>query len=291
MDTDKLAKVNAVNKTYAKRLIDFAKEKGIQLLFVKTPDTRWNTKQYNYIKKLAEENDIEYLDFNRKELRKEIGLDYATDAADGVHLNLNGATKVSKYLGTYLAENYDLTDFRESDNPVKKAYESGMDSYKASGKASALAMVTDFNTYLESVNDEDFSVIIMAGSEAGKIKFSENQRKLLMELGADESLFQESEYGKSIIFVKDSDVVVNKVTLQDEDYTKSAFNSGTLNNKTDYSISTGVKECSVRFNDSAFERIVPSGFNIIIYNKVLNNIADAIYLNADDSNLTLHRLW
>ena len=52
--------------------------------------------------------------FNYEKMADEIGIDYSTDTYDaGLHLNLAGAEKLSKYFGEYLIENYDLTDYRE----------------------------------------------------------------------------------------------------------------------------------------------------------------------------------
>lgn len=44
---------------------------------------------------------------------EELGIDWKSDTLDGGdHLNEAGATKVSKYLGTFLKERYGLTDHR-----------------------------------------------------------------------------------------------------------------------------------------------------------------------------------
>lgn len=46
----------------------------------------------------------------------EIGLDGSTDYVDGAHLNDSGAKKIADFMGKYLIENYELTDFRTIDN-------------------------------------------------------------------------------------------------------------------------------------------------------------------------------
>ncbi|WP_092330989.1 hypothetical protein [Butyrivibrio sp. YAB3001] len=42
----------------------------------------------------------------------EMGIDTKTDFADKGHLNNDGAKKVSDFLGEYLVNHYELTDFR-----------------------------------------------------------------------------------------------------------------------------------------------------------------------------------
>lgn len=289
LDTDEVEKVDSVNAAYADRLIDFAKEEGIKLLFIRTPDETWDTEQYNYIKKLADDNDIEYLDFNLKEMREKIGFDYAVDAADTVHLNTKGAQKLTKYLGKYLAENYQLTDYRQGENSVKKVFEDEMSNYESTIKASELGWITNPDDYLKAVNDNEYSVIIASTSTAGKLAFTDSQKSLLVKLGVDESLFEKSEFGKNIIFVKDGSTSSTSILEQNEASTKSVKSNGTLNNSTDYSISVNAKECSVRFNDSEYSTIKTNGFNIIVYNRTLDNIADSVYLYSDGGKIKMSR--
>ena len=65
-----------------------------------------------------------------KEVAEEIGIDYTTDTYDGgLHLNLNGATKLSKYFAKVLKEEYGLEDYRE--NPeIRNAYKEKLKQYE-----------------------------------------------------------------------------------------------------------------------------------------------------------------
>ena len=45
---------------------------------------------------------------------------YSEDAADTVHVNILGAKKITKFVGQYIADNYKLTDYRKTDNSIKK---------------------------------------------------------------------------------------------------------------------------------------------------------------------------
>ena len=63
---------------------------------------------------------------NRISLFKEIGIDYNKDTYDGgLHLNLTGATKLSKYFAKILKENYNLTDYTGD-----KLYNKKLEEYK-----------------------------------------------------------------------------------------------------------------------------------------------------------------
>ena len=102
---------NPINEEYALKLIKEAKQQGVELLFVRTPDTTWHEDQHNYIQELADKNNIKFLDLNLKSNMDKMQFDYSEDAADTVHVNILGAKKITKFVGQYIADNYKLTDY------------------------------------------------------------------------------------------------------------------------------------------------------------------------------------
>ncbi|HAL74156.1 MAG TPA: hypothetical protein DCM45_03565, partial [Clostridiales bacterium] len=68
----------------------------------------WDSQIVDY----AEKNDLLFI--NTLRLTEEIGIDYSTDTYDaGLHMNLSGAEKMSRYLGHILADGYGLADKRQ----------------------------------------------------------------------------------------------------------------------------------------------------------------------------------
>lgn len=289
VDSEETSKVNEVNDLYLRKLIQLAKEENVELLFVKTPDTRWDVEQHNHIQNIADENGIPFLDFNLKSLRKEMNFEYITDAADVIHLNIKGAKKMTDYIGEYLTKHYDLTDYREGDNNVKKSYEQGMANYKATMKNANLQLMTDLDEYLGAINNDRYVVILTAGSNAKEVYFTENQQKLLMELGVDNKMFEAGEFGVNLISVKNSNSKLYKVQSQDEKGTITLSLGGTINNETDYSITAGEQGCLVRLNDHALEDVKDKYFNIVVYDKEINKVADVVYLYSANGNLIMNR--
>lgn len=99
---------------YLDKMRELCQEKGIELVLVKSPSLYpyWYDEWDEQICAYAETYGLDY--FNYEKLAPEIGIDYNTDTYDaGLHLNLSGAEKLSRYFGAYLTENYDLTDYRE----------------------------------------------------------------------------------------------------------------------------------------------------------------------------------
>ncbi len=91
---------------YFEKTVKLAKEKNIPLLFVKAPSnaTEEEQKLFNSAEKLAEENGIEYINFNA--LYNEIGLDLKKDFYDKSHLNYIGAEKFTRYFAKNICKKY-----------------------------------------------------------------------------------------------------------------------------------------------------------------------------------------
>ena len=90
-------------------IVELCQEKNIEIIFYTVPYEG----SYGFsaeMREYAEENGCQYINFFEK--ITEIGLDANTDFQDKGHLNTRGSRKIAKYLGRYIAENYDVTDMR-----------------------------------------------------------------------------------------------------------------------------------------------------------------------------------
>lgn len=115
---------------YLNKITELCKENNIKLVLIKAPSVYpyWYDEYEEQIKEYAQNNNLDY--YNFKEKVEEIGIDYNTDTYDGgLHLNLAGATKLSKYFSKILKEKYELTDYRE-DKEISKIYNEKLERYK-----------------------------------------------------------------------------------------------------------------------------------------------------------------
>ncbi len=90
---------------YLDRFTKLCKENDIQLILIKAPSLYpyWYDEWEAQMEEYAAGNNLLYINF--LELVEETGLDFSTDTYDGgLHLNLSGAEKVSRYLGKVLQE-------------------------------------------------------------------------------------------------------------------------------------------------------------------------------------------
>lgn len=97
---------------YLQKMIDLANENGIKFVVMVSPYyvTEEEESIFNYIGEYCVNQDIEFIDFNR--LYDEIGLDFKTDMAENIHVNLAGSKKWSTYVAKMLRDNYGVKDRR-----------------------------------------------------------------------------------------------------------------------------------------------------------------------------------
>lgn len=91
-----------------RNIVDMCHQRGIEVVFVTIPIPEG----FLYEKSL-ERNFSDCAHINFYELYEQIGLDGSTDFLNEHHLNLDGAIKVTEYIGNYLKENSNLIDHRE----------------------------------------------------------------------------------------------------------------------------------------------------------------------------------
>ena len=112
-DNGKIEEIPEKNQKYIKKIVDLCKEKNIKLLWIEIPSAAsWSSAKNQAIKRYAEQYKIEFIDMNCQ--LNGFEFNWETDTADGGHnLNVNGAEKVSKYLGKILYDRYELNDHRQ----------------------------------------------------------------------------------------------------------------------------------------------------------------------------------
>lgn len=93
-----------------RRIAALCRENGIEPVFtmVPAPLEAEEQRHIHSVSKIADELGVPFLDMTNLGV-----VDYAVDCYDGVgHLNPDGASKTTAYLGQWLRENYDLPDHR-----------------------------------------------------------------------------------------------------------------------------------------------------------------------------------
>ncbi len=112
IECDEVGELGETNEKWLNELYDLSVENDFELVFMVIPfaATKEDQMIINAAKAFADEKEIDFLDFNK--MGEQIYLDYAADFSDAFHLNVNGANKITAYLGEYLSVNYGLLDNR-----------------------------------------------------------------------------------------------------------------------------------------------------------------------------------
>ncbi len=106
---------------YLDRMVTLCGEKGIELILIKAPTNSWRYHWYDewdaQITAYAAEHDLAY--YNFMDETDAIGLDMTTDTYDaGIHLNVYGAEKLSRYFGAILRETHGIPDQRTNSHAL-----------------------------------------------------------------------------------------------------------------------------------------------------------------------------
>lgn len=115
---------------YLDKMRTLCEEEGIQLVLIKAPSLYpyWYPEYEEQVVAYAEEHDLMYINFY--EVTDEIGIDYSTDTYDaGLHMNLSGAEKLSRYLGKVLQEECGVPD-RRADEKLSAIWEQNIADYE-----------------------------------------------------------------------------------------------------------------------------------------------------------------
>lgn len=107
---------------YLEKMRKLCQENGAELILIKAPSVYpyWYDEYDAQIESYAEAHGLAF--YNFLDCVDQIGIDYATDTYDaGMHLNLDGATKLSGYFAQLLVQNHGVED-RSSDPEIAAVY-------------------------------------------------------------------------------------------------------------------------------------------------------------------------
>ncbi len=116
---------------YLDMMRELCEENGAELILIKAPTNHWKFWWYDewdaQVAEYAEANGLEYI--NLIPHCDEIGVDWQTDTYDaGMHLNVYGAEKLSRYFGKMLAQDFSIPD-RRGDKELDEVWNARVEKY------------------------------------------------------------------------------------------------------------------------------------------------------------------
>ena len=122
---------------YLDKMRELCESKGVELILIKAPSQYpyWYEEYDAQIEAYAEEHGLKF--YNFVESVDDIGLDFWVDTYDaGLHLNLTGATKMSRYFADILVRDHGIPD-RSIEPEVSAVYKAKLQQYDAAVVAAA----------------------------------------------------------------------------------------------------------------------------------------------------------
>ena len=150
---------------YLEKIIALAESKGCKVVLLRLPHELSSVNEANF-QKIVEyggEKGIEVCDMMTDEFYSESGLQ-PEDFRDLKHLNIEGADKLSAWLGKYLVENDYVCDRRQDD--MAKEWEIKVEKARREAGRIHLQMKTNFHDYFEELKKENEYETVIALSES-----------------------------------------------------------------------------------------------------------------------------
>ena len=120
---------------YLDMMVELCEKEGIELILIKAPSLYpyWYPQWEEQVEAYAAEKNLPYINF--LDIQEETGIDYTTDTYDGgLHMNLSGAEKLSRYMGRYLIDEAGIPD-RRSEAELAGRWEEKLAAYEAEKRA------------------------------------------------------------------------------------------------------------------------------------------------------------
>ena len=269
------------NIEYLVKLKELCDQNGATLLLTKIPSiispiaysSAWTKYRYNAVKEVCDRYGIAFLDL---QYDADLGIDVSKDFYDGgMHMNASGASKVSRFLGNYLKENFGLEE------TVNLTYESYLPLYDQMVDLVNLQIETDPIEYLNMLAERSSRyTLLMAVKYDLRTGLSPEEAQALSNLGLQTDWDNEIKIRRSYIAVVDGGNVVHEAVSNralSYDYTLDNGIQTTMTSAGYYAGSTtSLLVDGVSMSKNA------NGLNIAVYDKELGIIVDNASINFCD---------
>jgi hypothetical protein len=161
------ALVDERNVAYLDKIIELCRNNNIELLLFKSPRQGWYKYETDAVRLIADERNIQFIDYNELYNNGEFYIDITNDFRDYEHLNNYGARKVTLSLGSYIKTVFDVPDRRGEAiaNSWDKASE-----YMARSNQQDYMDATTAHECLEMLQNDENYILIVTDFGSGNIK-------------------------------------------------------------------------------------------------------------------------
>ncbi len=144
---------------YMQRIADLCAHEGIQLVIVNMPDQNWSTSRSDLTMAWGQERGVPVIELNDSDNMAELVLEPGVDLFDPSHLSKEGAVKATRIVGRFLRD-AGVPDRRGT--ALEAEWNLDYDFYEAYRRVVDLRDTTDPGTWLQFVNNPDYTVLIVS---------------------------------------------------------------------------------------------------------------------------------
>lgn len=177
---EKEAVIPERNREIFNRMVKLCQDNDIELLLFKAPNVGWNIGETKAVQELAEEYDLPFIEFYS--LLDELSVDRQQDFRDNSHFNRYGSEKASRYLGRYLKEHYDLTDYRMTDR--ENSWDMALKNRTHDRRNEAMGKIASLPDYMSAIPYDGHTVVFSVTGDVGSME--EFIRELARAFGLEE---------------------------------------------------------------------------------------------------------
>ena len=278
-------------------LLDFCKEKDLNVLFVVCPYSisEEDYAIYNTIQDIVSSYGYGFL--NANDYYAEMEFDFSRDFSDKSHVNDYGAEKYTAFLEKYIKENYDLPDHRGESrydrwNELYEEFSSKRESGKnriantieevKQGKVLANELcenIEDLYVWCDLIKDPRFTVLAVGDGEPFGI-MSPREQKALEAMG-----LSDIEGDNYIRILCNAEVLYSNAESEDGYEMKIG-----AQDDVDCLISNENKALSIMVQAEECSRKDTEGINIVVFENDYRYIVDSLTMKCDaDGNVVLIR--
>lgn len=264
-DITEIERIGEENESWLRKIIELIREKDIKLVFFATPFVcrEEEQKKLNYIEQLSREEGIPFIN-----MCKEIeGLDFDPnqDFCDWGHMNYYGAEKISHYLASYLKNELNIKDRRGS---IKyELWERDVIFRQHEVLNKTLSETFDLEVYMDYLTKlGDYTLVIVSNN--GRYFIEAGIDRDLKEMGIEQ--FPDSNY----ICIRDMNGIIRESACVDFfDY----FDLPGAN----LAVKSSTENMDIMVDLQPYAKTA-NGINILVYDNLLEKVADVIGIEADN---------
>lgn len=260
---------------YLEKIVQYCKENNQKLLLIKTPKYDWSISKHEQMQKYADANGLTFLDCSSRAMIEELGLDLSIDMGDEEHFNILGAQKFTSWIGKYLKENYELTDYRGTEHGefLQKEYER-CERYAAMGRA---LLLNDVKAYFECMNNDRYEVLIQLSAHDAGVHSAE-MTQLMQSLGLKTDM-EKIDGKRYLAWIQNGEVKYEGSEKQFFEFADKFANGKGFRMYSNFD-ETVTAKMRVNFKDVVFQK---HGMNILIYDSEADRIMTTYTIYSDKS--------